>query len=173
MFDIGDKVWIARWQKEQQWTVCPHCLGSKHLTVTMGDKKQVTIDCACCAEGLGRSSGKISYWDYAPTAEEVTLDGYEVKTGKKERVTTYRSGCWGFDNVFATKEEALAFALAMIGQEKAEDERRMAYNKEKAEKSWAWNATYHLEQIKIFEKQIEYHKSKLAVAESHIKKEGK
>jgi len=172
MFDIGDNVWVARWQKAQQWTTCPHCLGKKYLEIIMGDETRVSIDCVCCTETF-RSSGKIGYWDYTPSADEVTLDGYEVKTEKGKRITSYRSGCWGFDNVFATKEEAMAFALAKIEQEREEDNRRLAYTKEKAEKTWAQNATYHIEAIKGFEKQIEYHKSKLAVAESHIKKEAK
>jgi hypothetical protein len=171
MFDIGDKVWVARWAKDKQWETCPHCLGNEYLTVIMGDGKQVTTACACCAEGIGKSSGKIAKWDYVPSADEVVLDGYEVKTTKGKRETTYRSGCCGFDNVFATKEEALAFALAKIEQERAEDKRRMEYNKEKAEKTWAWNATYHIDQIQHFEDQIKYHKSKLAVAESHVKKQ--
>jgi hypothetical protein len=170
MFDIGDKVWVARWHKDKQWETCPHCLGSKYLTVIMGDKAEVTIECPCCTESDWKSSGKVAVYDYTPNADEVVLDGYEVKTTKGKRETTYRSGCWGFDNVFATKEEALAFALAKIEQERAEDKRRMEYNKEKAEKTWAQNAIYHIEAIKGFEKQIEYHKSKLAVAESHIKK---
>jgi len=170
MFDIGDKVWVARWQKNKQWEVCPHCLGSKYLTVIMGDKSQVTIDCTCCVEGAGRSSGKIATWDYSPDADEITLDGYEVSLSEGKKETTYRFGCSGYDNVFATKEEAIVYALAKIEQQKAEDKLKLEYNKEKAEKSWAWNSAYHLEQITGFERQIKYHKSKLAVAESHIKK---
>ena len=170
MFDIGDKVWVANWDKGKRWETCPHCLGEKHLTIIMGDKTQVSIDCVCCVE-TWRSSGKIAVYDYIPNAKEVILDGYEVKSEKGEKKTSYRSYCREFDNVFATKEEALAFALAKIEQQKTEDKRNMEYNKEKAGKTWAHNATYHIEAIKGFEKQIEYHKSKLAVAESHIKKE--
>jgi hypothetical protein len=170
MFDIGDKVWVARWSKDKRWETCPHCLGEKYLTIIMGDKTEVSIDCVCCMD-TWRSSGKIAIYDYIPNAEEVKLDGYEVKTTKGKRETTYRSGSCGFDNVFATKEEALSFALAKIEQEREEDKRRIEYNKEKAEKTWAQNATCHIEAIKGFEKQIEYHKAKLAVSESHVKKQ--
>jgi hypothetical protein len=169
MFDIGDKVWIAKWEKDKRWETCPHCLGEKCLTIIMGDKTQVSIDCVCCVEAW-RSSGKVAIYDYIPKAEEVKLDGYEVKSEKGKAKTSYRSGCWGFDNVFATKEEALVFALAKIEQKKAEDKRQLEYTKEQAGKTWASNATHHIEQIKNFEKQIEYHKTKLAVAKSHIDK---
>lgn len=172
MFDIGDKVWVASWDKDKRWETCPHCLGKKYLTIIMGDESQVSIDCVCCTDQW-RSSGQISVYDYIPKAEEVKLDGYEVTTDHGTRKVHYRSGCYGYDNAFATKEEALAFALAKIERQKADDERNLNCAKERAEKTWASNAVYHREQIHNFEKQIEYHKTKLAVADLHIKEKRK
>ena len=168
MFDIGDKVWVAHWDKDKRWETCPHCLGKKYLTIIMGDESQVSIDCICCTDQW-KSPGKIPIYDYLPKAEEITIDGYEVSKDHGARKIHYRSGCHGYDNAFATKEEALDFALAKIEQQKAEDERTLNCTKEKAEKSWSHNAAYHLEQIANFEKQLEYHRTKLDVAELRIK----
>jgi hypothetical protein len=168
LFDIGDRVWVASWEKDKRWETCPHCLGKKYLTIIMGDESRVSIDCVCCTDQW-RSSGQIAVYDYIPKTAEIIIEGYEVsKERGGGRKIHYSSGCHGYDNVFGTQEEAQGYALAKIEQQKEEDDRRLNCIKDQSEKTWA-SATHHLERIKEFEKQIEYHKTKLAVAELHIK----
>jgi hypothetical protein len=41
--------------------------------------------------------------------------------------------------------------------------------KTKDHRSWAWNASYHRRNIKDLERQLEYHRSKLAVCAANAK----
>ena len=172
MFDIGDKVWIARIGKVKSQITCPHCLGKKYLTVIMGDESLVKIDCSCCTEGL-LPEGKITIWETGVSAEEITITGLDSDLEGGKIKTRYHYGnhnCYNtFDNVFSTQEKALAWGKEKLETENKHEEERIVDKKDQATKTWAQNATYHLDAIKRMERDIEYHKKKLDIAETHVK----
>ena len=67
------------------------------------------------------------------------------------------------DKVFLTESEAQTRADLMAAEYDAEERERI-FKKEKDQRSWAWNASYHRKEIKEAERRIEHHKKKLAHA---------
>jgi hypothetical protein len=65
--------------------------------------------------------------------------------------------------VYVTEAEARVRADQMA-LEADEEERAKISKKEKDQRSWAWNASYHRKQIKEHERQLGYHRAKLAHA---------
>lgn len=172
MFDIGDKVWVPRVGRTKSYITCPYCMGNKYLTVILGDGTQVKSDCSGCREGLF-PEGKISVWDFGANVEEITITGVEINLKNGKREVEYHhgdSGCFTcYTNVFSTKEEAMGYARSMADEERKHEHEKLE-SKEHPSKTWAQNAISHLESIRRIEKDLEYHKKKLEIANGHIKK---
>lgn len=89
--------------------------------------------------------------------------------GKME--VAYWSGCGGFDeeNAFASTQDAQNRANALIDEKQAEEKIAFEQRKERHDKTWAWNATYHRQRIREAQKALEYHTAKLNVAKFKAK----
>ncbi len=168
-FNIGDKVWLAQSRTEECSEVCPECLGKRYITVTLGDESVHTVDCAACDHGWRGSTGQIEGVKHSIRVMEREITGVRVDNGKAEYSV---DNCYGSEDVYATKEEAEARAAELVAERNKEEHRRM-HAKENDHRSWAWNATYHRGRIRQFEKDLEYHKSKLDVARLKAKEDKK
>jgi len=166
-FKIGDFVWVASFDKKELQTTCPDCLGKRELIVILGDDSTVIIPCAGCSSGYREPTGKISYWDWIPTAELQKITGMELSEDTVEYRSDYH--CLYADKVFATQEEALV-AAAKLAEEQNQREQERLFQKEKNNRTWAWHVTYHRRQIKALEKGLEYHRSKLEYAKTKTRR---
>lgn len=173
MFEIGDEVWLASFDSVEKTKPCPDCCGEKHLTVILGDKSQVEIPCATCSAGYEPSVGYVVYREYTPQTELIKICGIETKIEREGLKTQYYFESCRFvdsDFVFSRREEALVKAEKLKEKHNQEEQDRFK-RKESTNHTWAWNVTYHRRCIKRAEKDLEYHKSKLQVAQSHAKVE--
>ncbi len=167
-YKIGDTVYIAQAATKQKYITCPHCNGSGKLTCILGDGSEVGFDCSCCEKGWVGSTGTMKVYEYESVAKSVKITGMEIK----QYAVRYHSGTecnytvFNEEDAFETEEEALSHAEIKKAEHEVEEKIRIEQRKENANKSWAWNATYHRNQIKYFEQQLEYHKKKLEVAQS-------
>ena len=166
--NIGDIVWVATWEREQRWLPCPDCFGKKFLTVILGDDSRVTIPCSECGPGYNSSRGVVETWEERPSVAQVKLTGLELRPEGME----YRShsSYYKADRVFKTEEEAKAGAVVLTQQHNEEQKKRML-SKERGDKTWGWNATYHRNCIRTKTKEIAYHTEKLEAAKLHVKEE--
>lgn len=169
-FNIGDEVWFACTQHGEAWVVCPDCFGKRFLTVILGDASQVTVDCTGCQVGYDPPMGKIKIYTYTPEIRKITIDGREEHKSEptEYKYNSYSGGCCSAKEhqLFATEKEANLEAERLVKENKKNQQEQIT-RKEKPTRSWAWNATYHRNQIKEAERQLAYHKSKLAAAETH------
>lgn len=164
MFNIGDKVWIAKVCNSEKWVTCPDCFGGKTLKVILGDGTELTIPCVGCAPGLEFPRGVIRQYEWGPSVEPSTITGMEITL----KNTEYHFSCWRIDaeNVFATKEEAESRA-AELAQTKAQEDAIAFQKKDKPTRDWAWHVHYHRRQIRDAEKTIAYAQAKLGIALTH------
>jgi hypothetical protein len=168
-YKIGDKVWYAQRKAFSKSVVCPDCFGKKYLTVIKGDDSQVTIDCAGCASGYLPPKGYILYWGQEPdvcekTISKIEFDGIKYVYGF--------DGCYSADeDTFFRKESDALIKAGALCREHEQQELARINMKEKNNRTWSWNASYHRRQIKEAERQIEYHTAKLNAAKKHIKEE--
>lgn len=167
-YNVGDEVWLIQSGNTQRWVECPDCLGQLCLTVILGDGSQVSIDCDCCRAGYGGCRGMVlTYvWHCGVISRRVTgmqIDGEKVEY---KFVDVYHP-----DNVYATKEEAEAAMVGVLAQHEADEAHRFAHVKDRQGRNhtWAWNVTYHRRSAKEAKRQLEYHESKLAVANAKAK----
>ena len=158
-FNIGDKVWVALAEQQEKKVECPECCGKRKLQVILGDGTVVSIDCECCKYGYEGSRGFIQTNEFYVRVEPDTITGAEIEFSKiRYKLQTHYTES---ANIFATKEEAEARSAVQVIEQAAREAIRMK-QKERQEKSWAWNAAYHRREIRDFKKRIAYHEAKLA-----------
>jgi hypothetical protein len=145
-FNIGDTAYVPVYGKKQTYVTCPHCFGDKHLTVILGDKSEILIDCECCREGW-ENKGKISIWEWKGGYEQITISGLESNIEGEKVKTRYHSGsryCYQiYDEVFDNAEDALAYAEIKATEMDRQGLDEIENKKKYAHKSWASNAAYY------------------------------
>jgi hypothetical protein len=166
-YQIGDEAWWAKFENTETSIECPHCGGTGQVLVTFHDETTVSVECQNCSRGYNPPTGRVVVYDRTAKAELVTISGVELRAGKtpEYRAADGPSSSWIIDEnrLFRTREEAMKCAEGLAEQADKEERAKVSL-KEKDTRSWAWNATYHRNQIKHAKKEIAYHESKLAVA---------
>ena len=173
MFNIGDKVFKARYEKQEKWVTCPDCLGSRRVKMVLGDGTEILIECGGCDPGgYQPSTGRIRQYDYATVVKEYTVTGVNTRANEVGyELDNCGAGSYytGTDkDVFGTVEEAQADGDNQRAEHEASENKRLMA-KTKDHKSWAWNATYHRRCIKDHERQLEYHRAKVQVCAAKAK----
>ena len=163
-YNIGDTVWHVQANRGEHWVDCPNCLGHGCVTVILGDGTQVSVDCAC-GQYSHQIRGKEQRYDWTAECKQDAICGMEIAGNKTEYHvgTRYSHWCIPEDRVYATREECEVAAAIVVAEHEIEEQKRVE-QKEKPHKTWAGNAAYHRNQIRSHEKEIAYHKAKLAVA---------
>lgn len=176
-FKVGDAVWHATHEQREKWIVCPDCMGQRWVQVTFGDGTAVTVDCQNCGIGYEPPLGSVKTWEWEPRASLVLVEGLDVHQswqdeGEKLIVRYSLSNHRGGDEtcVFDNEEEAKAHAQVLAARLSAEEEKRIN-GKERTNRTWSWNASYHRKAIKQAQRDLEYHTRKLEAAKQHVKAE--
>ncbi len=171
LFRIGDQAWVATTQREELRLVCEDCAGERFLTVVPANGKPVTIDCTGCSVGYEGPRGYVITHTFQASVREVTITKVAEQVDHVGPTVEYGS-VGGYvhrsEDVFKTKDAALARA-AFLADQHTRETRKQLRAKEKPTHSWAWNATYHRQQIRDAEKSLAYHRGKLDVARVHAK----
>lgn len=165
-FNVGDPVFLAKFQASEKRVACPDCGGTGQLRVTFHDETTVSIGCTNCSRGYDDPTGAVTVHERKPTAEALIVNGLEIEgTTVRYRLGGGPGWHWiGEDaDVFATPDEAMVRAQ-VLADEATKEERQRVYRKERDTRSWSWNATYHRKAIKEAHRQIDYHTRKLNVA---------
>jgi hypothetical protein len=171
-YKVGDSVWYAKCRWEPIRTLCPTCFGKKKVTLILGNGDQVTLPCEGCGRGYDPPSGYVHEYDYVVEPESIVICGMNVSIdGNKEKVD-YRGG-YGYvyyeDDLFLTREEALAKAQEKKAELENEQRTRSEYIKKEKQKSFSWNANYHMREAKRMRQQAEYHDGKAILCKAKSK----
>lgn len=161
-YAIGQQVWYAGWTSSPTYITCPDCAGQGRMRVMFPDDSIVSVECAGCQRGYDRPSGYHQVYDRKPEAQVCTVTGVEVSGGKTEWKTT-ASYSTSEDDLFDNEVDCIAASKVKAELADAEERDRVNH-REKPTHTWAWNASYHRKCLKEAKRNIEYHTSKLAVA---------
>ena len=172
-FNIGDRVYLAAFDRKAIAVTCPDCFGLLRLRVILGDNTEVSIDCVGCASGYDRPKGYITNYEWTASAKQHTVTGVTEKMENAKILYEYQfaGGRCDYDGkTFATEEEALTKANE-LRQAHEDDENKCLMAKTKDKRSWAWNATYHRQWAERARKELAYHESKAQICAAKVKHE--
>ncbi len=176
-FKSGDTAWAARFHQNYPIQVpCSICAGTRKVILILGNGEQVELSCDYCGKGnFDIPTGVEVIYEPVSEPELIIINAVNVTTTNSKEDVEYHVGSNGGyrtyyeDTLFVNREEA-AERGEQLKQEWLESERkRIDWLKKDAKKSFAWNAGYHLRQIKYHEKQIEYHKEKAQLCKERSK----
>lgn len=173
-YQIGDRIWIAQWDAEETHITCPDCGGTKRLQVTFFDGETVSIECEMCRSGYLGPQGFLIVHNRSSRAREGIIFGAEIGAkGVEYKISSLdfsTSSYWMKDecDVFTDREGADARGREIAAEHDAR-ERALIQQKAKANKSWAWNASYHRREIKRLQQQIDHHRAQLSIAAAKAK----
>jgi hypothetical protein len=172
-YNIGDEVWLARWDQQTVYVTCPECGGTKAMRLLLWDGTEHTIACEGCKHGWDGPSGRVSHYERQPTAELCTIIGVEIQQYHEPARVEYRLQglhTWSVEEnrVCRTKEEAMQIAETTCREEN-ETERHRVMRKIKDHRSWSWHAHYHRRAIREAQKQLDYHTAALDFAKTKAK----
>ena len=164
-FTLGDIVYWGSFEATQTSVGCPDCGGTGRLRVTFHDETTVAIECTRCARGYDPPIGRITCYDRCGVTKRGEVVGLDADRGEVEYRIRSAGGTYIVREAQARATEAEASVDAVrLATEADAEERRAIATKEKDTRSWAWNASYHRGCIKRAERDLTYHRAKLAVA---------
>lgn len=167
-FNVGDKVWWAKYKMGTVKKTCPICDGKLKVTVILGNGDHIETDCTYCERGF-HQYGYVEEYEYISAVEQVTITHKEVTEDDNGRTVEYRYGsyCLTLDNAFETQEEAERKLKEIIEKQQFEDLERTEYSKNKNPRKYSWDVGYYqrmkkdaLKTIERCDRKIKYFKMK-------------
>lgn len=169
MYKVGDTVWYASFGTREEEVPCPVCYGNKSVIVILGNGDNVEVECQYCQRGFNSPSGYIVEYIALPRVEQVTIakrtieeacGGEEIEYVGNNYHTLYP------DRMFDQYDEALAHANWMAEQDSINKSNNSKF---KNEKSYTWNAGYHLKQAEKCHKEAIHHEEKAKLCKARSK----
>jgi len=165
MYNVGDIVWVAQFNPRKGVNVpCPVCYTKKVVTLILGNDDRVELPCSFCKSGYEAPSGYVTDYQADNAPMHIIIDGMETnktKSGTKIKYWVGADNCHTIhheENIFDTKEAAFEAGKIMMEEWQTEQQARADWIKHDKNKSYAWNAGYHMRLVKKYEKDILYHK---------------
>lgn len=168
MYKVGDVVWYATFEQREERVPCPVCYGNKSVIIILGNGEEVQVECAFCNRGYNPPSGYVTEYVLLPRAEQRTITGRRIEEVSGSEEVEYRSSnyCLYPDRMFDTYEDAIVCATEMAEQDKIKKDNNPKY---KNEKSYTWNAGYHLKSAEKARKDVIYHEERAKICKSRSK----
>jgi len=161
-FKVGDVVWVPIAGLRQVPVPCPVCFGKLVVRLELGNGDIVVLPCGNCSKGYEPPRGVVYEYTSDPSAEPRRISRIEREESESGVEVCYRDGSLVFREVFATHKDALDRAVEMAEERVAEESKRADHIKHDKNKSYAWNAGYHMREAKRAREQVAYHE-KMAV----------
>ena len=158
-YKVGDVLYHAKCRWEPVQKQCPVCCGKKEVILILGNDDQVILPCENCAKGWDGPRGYVSEYEYVVDPETVVITTVEITVTENAEKAEYRSGhfCFKEDMLFTYCEEAIEVGKRMKHELEIEQETRAECIKKDKNKSYAWNAGYHMREVKHHKERMAYH----------------
>lgn len=174
-FKVGDIAFAVRTGPTQTTRPCRACNGDKKVTLILGSGEHVHLDCGACAKGCEYPTGTETGYEFQARLVPYTISGIEVTEDAEGRSVRYRSGSdngyytFDEDDLFAAEQDASEECVRKVAEHEEEAERQIGQKVKNTNKSYAWNATYHLREAKSHTRQAEYHRRKAVILKAKAK----
>jgi len=172
---VGDIIYVSRFGQKEVTLDCPVCFGKKKVDLILGNGDSIELPCDYCRRGYEYPSGFIKRISMEANAEQMLVTA--VKSTQTEKGEKFEYSCGYFtyqaEDVFLVKSEALKDSVHKAEKHKIETETRAEYVKAQSNKSYSWNAGFHMRAVKDAKKNIEYHSKMALICKTKSKTEGK
>ena len=168
-FNVGDKVWVASYEKQQVKKDCPICSGKMRVTLILGNGDLVETDCTYCERGFEKY-GWIYEYEYVSVVRQLNITRKEVNESASGRDVEYYHEHWtlAHDKSFLTKQEAGARLEDMILEAEQNDLERIKYTKDQNPRKYSWLIGYYqrlkrdaLREIERCDRRVTFFKKKV------------
>jgi hypothetical protein len=170
---VGDTCYVSDFGRKEVEIDCPVCFRTGKVTLIIGNGDHVTMSCEFCQNGLGTPSrGYVKNWRLDAGVKIITIDEVETKSSLNKGMSIeYRADYHTYypENVFATKEEAIAESDRKAKEYNLEQDTKAELIKGRPNKSYSWNAGYHMRAVKEAQNKINYHSKKARICKSKSK----
>lgn len=135
-FNLGDVVFVAHADRDDEAVTCPECLGSRHWEVSSPAGNKMIVECPTCTYGY-EVRGFVTKSVVRPTVQLLTVGQikYEEDHDKRDGSMTFKYMChetgigsgtvWAQDRLFSTHEAAMERALVFAAEIKKEQDDRV------------------------------------------------
>lgn len=170
-FKVGDTVWIAKCGLESVRKICPTCFGKMEVTLILGNGDSVVLPCKGCAHGIASPTGYISEYEYVVEPECMVISGMTIEINHDKENVRYLNGYRIYDerDLYATEEEARIEAEKKKVLLEKEQVTRAEYIKKDVQKSFSWNAHYHMRHARKDRESAEYHDKMAVICKARVK----
>ena len=169
-FKVGDVVWFANCNTRPVEHPCPVCFGKLKVTVILGDGSRVETPCQNCGLGFNGPRGFVQEYEYVAKPEQVTITRIEQEiTAKGVKQSLFGSNRILDDLAFRTETEALAKCEEIAAQHRLEQETRACFIKKNQNKSYSWNAGYHMRTAEDYREKVAYHERMAVICKERSK----
>ncbi len=170
-FKVGDTVWVAKCGLESVRKICPTCFGKKEVVLILGNDDHVALPCRGCGPGYDSPRGYISEYEYVTEPEIIVISGMSIEIDHNKENVRYQSYNHIYDekDIWATKEEARIVANEKKAKLDEDQITKAEYIKKDVQKSFSWNAHYHMRHAKKDRESAEYHNKMAVICKTRAK----
>ena len=171
-YKIGDSVWHARCEWLPVSKPCPICFTKRQVTLILGDGSQVILPCDYCKQGYLPPSGFVKEYEYVSSPQLITIEKINIEIESNVEKVTYQQGCYIYyygETIFDTQEDALIKCDELKSKLEADQKEKTKICNHNSNKSYSWNAGYHLREAKENRKQAEYHEQMAVLCKEKAK----
>ena len=174
-YKVGDQLWQARCKWLPVKKTCPICFGNKEVTLILGNEDRVILPCDYCGKGFDVPSGLVSEYEYVVEPELITVTSVEVSITDDKTFVEYRSGQFRLKEelLFDSEVDAIAKGSELKAKLEKEQQTKASHIKHDVNKTYSWNAGYHMRQAKRERQSAEYHEKKAVLCKTKEQKRGK
>ena len=168
VYKVGEYVWYATYDSEEIKVPCPVCYGNKVVIVVLGNGDEVEVECDYCSRGFQGAQGYVKDYQRNPKAEQQRISKRRIEDGRDGEEIEYISDnhYLKIEQMFDTEQEAYKYAVEWAEKDVQE---KLDKPKYKNEKSYTWNAGYHLKQAESKRNEVKYHEEKAKVCKARSK----
>ena len=158
-YNVGDKVWWARCDRRELKQPCPVCFGKREVILILGNDDRVTLPCDYCGHGYEAPSGTVSDWEWTAQPELITITRVDTRVSLEGEDHDYFYGNYRMDDsvIFDTEEEARKRCGEIAHEREVAQATRADLVKKDKQKTFSWNAGYHLRNAKKCREEAEWH----------------
>jgi hypothetical protein len=164
-FELGELLWKASYGSHGTTITCPECVGTREVTVIMGNGERYKLDCRACATGYDAPTGKVTVFK----SESVPEPFIPRRYGHSGESWWYSesepdANCYSYTEVqhlFRTKEECLADCTARNLETDKENEKRALAQLASKRRDLAWSVHYwrserkrHMDNVERIDRQL-------------------
>ncbi len=172
-FALGETLWWTGYGGHEETITCPECVGTKAVTLTLGNGETYSLACACCGTGWENPRGylKRNVREYKPTpfiARRVDISSGNIRYRQEDpSATCYRPV--DVEDLFRDREACEARCAEKMVGFLSQEEIDIKNRRSRSRKDLTWSVHYWSRMAKDLERELESVRNRLNVCKERKK----